>query len=85
VGDRLTIKPTIHAERRMRQYGIQWAWVVAAVASPDWTVPDPRQAGVTRSFRLVPERGGRVLRVAHRADGADVLVLSVHFDRGARR
>ena len=79
------IKLTIHAGRRMRQYGIERAWVLAAVASPDWTAPDPRQPGVTRAFKAVPERAGRILRVAHRPDGTDVLVLSAHFDRGAKR
>jgi hypothetical protein len=78
------IKPTIHAKQRMQDYGIEWAWIVAAVASPDATAPDPRP-GITRSFKAIPERGGRILRVAHRADGADVLVLSAHFDRGAKR
>lgn len=76
------VRFTAHAEQRMRQYGIARGWVEAAVATPEWTRPDP-QPGVVRSFRAVPERGGRVLRVAHRPDGADVLVLSVHFDRGA--
>jgi hypothetical protein len=78
------IKLTIHATRRMQQYGIVWAWIVAAVTVPDWTKPDPREPGVTRSFKAVPERGGRVLRVASRPDGDDVLVLSAHFDRGAK-
>lgn len=79
------IKLTIHAAERMQTYGIAWAWVVAAVTAPEWSSPDPRHVGVTRSFRAVPERDGRILRVAHRPDGADVLVLSAHFDRGAKR
>ena len=77
------IKPTIHATQRMQQYGIVWAWIVAVVSAPDWTQSDPRP-GITRSFKAIPECGGRVLRVAHRPDGDDVLVLSVHFDRGAK-
>lgn len=81
---RAMIKLTAHARWRMRQYGIEWAWVLAAIASPDWTAPDPRQPGVTRAFKAVPERGGKVLRVAYRPDGADLLVLSAHFDRGAK-
>jgi len=40
--------------------------------------------GVTLSFRAIPEFGGRVLRVAHRSDGDDVLVITAFFDRGAR-
>jgi hypothetical protein len=77
------IRPTVHATERMQQYGIAWAWVLAAIGAPDWTAPDPRP-GITRSFKAIPDRGGRILRVAHRAEGDDILVLSAHFDRGAR-
>ncbi|WP_240757115.1 DUF4258 domain-containing protein [Roseicella aquatilis] len=76
------IRPTTHATERMQQYGIAWAWVLRAVTAPDRRVPDPRP-GITRSFRVIPERGGRILRVAHRPEGDDALVLSAHVDRGA--
>ena len=78
------VKLTIHAAQRMKQYGLALSCIEAAVAAPDWTVPDPRQTGVTRSYKAIPERGGRVIRVAHRPDGADVLVLSAFFDKGAK-
>jgi hypothetical protein len=78
------IKLTAHAKARMAQYGIDLAWVEATIASPAWTELDPQDAHVTRSFARIVLRGGRVLRVAHRPDGSDVLVLSVFFDRGAR-
>jgi len=78
------IKLTNHAKDRLAAYGIERAWVDAAVLRPTRTEPDPRGQGITRSFIRISARGGRVLRVAHRPDGADVLVLSVHFDRGAQ-
>ena len=77
------IRLTIHARQRMAEYQIALGWVKAAISAPDGTAPDPR-LGITRSFKVVPARGGRVLRVAHRADGADVIVLSAHFNRGAK-
>jgi len=61
-------------------YGLAQTWIEAALLSPDWTEADPQQPRVTRSFKAIAERGGRVLRVAR----ADVLVLSAFFDRGAR-
>jgi hypothetical protein len=68
----------------MRQYDLFLSWVEATVVARDWTAPDPREQGVTRSFKAIPERGARVMRVAHRLDGADVLVLSAFFDKGAK-
>jgi hypothetical protein len=78
------LKLTVHATRRMERYGLAFSWIEAAVAAPGWTAPDPREKGVTLSFKAIPERGGRVMRVAHRPDGADVLVLSAFFDKGAK-
>ena len=31
------------------------------------------------------EYGARVLRVVHRPEGDDIVIITVHFDRGARR
>ena len=77
------LKLTAHTVERTRQYGLALSWIEATVAAPDWTVPDPRERGVTRSFKAIPERGGRVMRVAHRPDGDDVLVLSAFFRQGS--
>lgn len=77
------IKLTVHARQRMALYNIAFELIEATVTAPDWIAPD-RRPGITRSFKMVPERGGRVLRVAHRPDGQDLLVLSAHFDRGAK-
>jgi Domain of unknown function (DUF4258) len=79
------IRLTRHAAERMRQYGIPGEWVEATIEQPAWTQADPFQPGVTRSFREIAQREGRILRVAHRQAGDDVLVLSAHFDRGAKR
>ena len=78
------IKLTLHAAERIQKFRLDAAWIEATITAPDWTRPDPDQPGVTRSFKAIAARGGRVLRVAHRPDGGDVLVLSAFFDRGAR-
>jgi hypothetical protein len=67
----------------MAQYAIDLTWVEAALLVPEWTEADPRP-DILRAFRRIPERAGRVLRVAYRRDGPDFVVLSVHFDRKAR-
>lgn len=67
------------AERRL-----QMVWIEAAVTAPDWTAPDP-DAALMRSYKAVAENGGRVLRVVHRREGSDIVVVTARFDRGARR
>ena len=74
---------TQHAEIQVLRRGIDLAWVAAAVATPDWTAPDPDPA-LMRSYKAITEFGARVLRVVHRPDGKDVLVVTAHFDRSAR-
>jgi hypothetical protein len=74
-----------HAVARLSERNIPRAWAEATVTAPDWTAPDPDDPLVTRAFRAIPEAHGRILRVAHRPDGADILVLTAFFDRGAKR
>lgn len=73
-----------HAAEAMELRGIERAWVEAAVANPDRTEPDP-QPGRTRSFKAIAAFGGRVLRVVHRPAEDGGMVITTHFDRGARR
>jgi hypothetical protein len=47
--------------------------------------PDPRHPERQRSYKAIAEYGGRVLRVVHRPGGDDIVIITVHFDRGARR
>jgi hypothetical protein len=47
---------------------------------------DPHDPTLSRAWRRIPKRGGRVLRVVFRpAEEADIVVVTVFFDRGARR
>ena len=76
------LRLTGHATQRLRERGIALAWVEAAVGSPDWISADADPA-LTRSFKVIDEFGGRVLRVVHRADGPDIVVITALFDRSA--
>ncbi len=75
---------TPHAARRIRARKIALAWIEAAIASPDWTTPDPDPA-LTRSFKAIAAFGGRILPVAHRPENGDMLAFTAVFDRGAKR
>ncbi|MCZ8146555.1 MAG: DUF4258 domain-containing protein [Roseomonas sp.] len=79
------IRLSAHAEEMMEERGIASAWVQAAVFHPDWSEPDPRDPALTRSFRAIPDAGGRVLRVVHRPEPPGIFVVTAHFDRGAGR
>ena len=74
-----------HAEEAIIVRGIDRAWIEAAIATPDRTERDPRHPGRTRSYKATAAFGDRVLRVVHWQEGTDVMVLTVHFDRGATR
>ena len=76
---------TQHAQDAVDEREIDPAWIERAVRAPDWTIPDPRRNGVDRRFRAIPEYGNRVLRVACYETALDIRILTVFFDRDARR
>ena len=78
------VRFTAHALEMMDERGVAVAWVVAALEAPSRREVDPRGLPLMRSYLAVPERGGRVLRVVHRTEGATTVVITAHFDRGAR-
>ena len=79
------VRLTKHAREAVAERQIALAWIEATVSSPDRVSPDPRHLDRTHSYKAIAEFSGRVLRVVHRADGTDTLVITVHFDRGAKR
>ena len=79
------IRLTKHAQEAISARGIAVDWIEAAVSVPDWIEPDPRHPDRVRSYKAIAEYGGRVLRVVHRPEGDDILIITVHFDRRARR
>jgi len=81
----MPIRFTVHAREMIEEREIDVAWIADAVATPDWTDQDPQDRSLTRSFRAISAAGGRVLRVVHRDNQDDRLIVTVHFDRGARR
>ena len=79
------IRLTKHAREAILIRNIDFAWIESAIYSPDFVDTDPRHSERTRSYKAIVEYGGRVLRVVHRSAGDDIVVITVHFDRGARR
>ena len=79
------IRLTKHAREAVDVRNISLAWIEATVSSPDFVEMDPQHPERTRSYKAFAEFGGRVLRVVHRPEGDDIVIITVHFDRGARR
>jgi len=72
---------TRHARKVLAERGIAVEWMEHALAQPEWTEPDPNDPQVTRHFRVIPEFGGRVPRVAVNQTVTPHRVVSVFFDR----
>ncbi|AZV37980.1 hypothetical protein CXP35_03350 [Komagataeibacter xylinus] len=79
----LIFKP--HAREAMERRSIAPEWVTDTVLHPEWTEADPVHPERTRSYRAIPELGGRILRVVHWPEGSDIVVLTVFPDRDAEK
>jgi hypothetical protein len=76
---------TDHMRQKDAERLIPLEWIELTVREPDWTTPCPNDPALTRSYRRIAQAGGRVLRVVHRRQGNDILVVTAFLDRGARR
>lgn len=76
---------TLHARDAAEERDIDLQWIERAARQPDWAVPDPRHPGAERRFRSIPEFCGRVLRAACFETDEELRILTVFFDRDARR
>jgi hypothetical protein len=80
-----TLRYSQHAEDAIVERELDREWIERTVRDPEWTMPDPRHPGVERRFRAIPEYGGRVLRVACYEIAAEIRIVTVFFDRDAKR
>ena len=78
------IKFSIHTEKRIAERNLSVDWIERTISAPDWARPDA-DPSLTQSFKAIVEFGNRILKVVHRPDGADILVITTYFDRSAKR
>jgi uncharacterized DUF497 family protein len=76
---------TVHARIKLSQRRISATWVEDTVRTPDWVEADRNDPTVERRFRAIPEFGNRILRVACVETETTIRVISLMFDRTARR
>jgi hypothetical protein len=74
---------TRHAREAIEKRLLDLEWIERTIAAPDFTHRDPDPT-LTRSFKAIDEAGRRILRVVHRPADADIVVITVHFDRDAK-
>jgi hypothetical protein len=72
-----------HAEEAVEKRNLRFDWIERVLAEPDFAHPDPDPT-LTRSFKAIVEARGKILRVVHRPEGNDILVVTIHFDRDAK-
>jgi len=82
------VKPlrlTAHAQFAAAERGIDSLWIEQTAREPDWALADPERPEAERRFRTISEFGDRVLRVACVESATEIRVLTVFFDRGAKK
>jgi hypothetical protein len=82
--DHKPLRVTRHARDAIAEREIDFNWIEKTVREPEWSRPDPRQSGVERRFRAIPEYGGRTLRVVCIESADEIRILTAYFDRDAR-
>ncbi len=76
---------TKHAETMLRERGIARDWVRQTLRHPQWTERDKSNRILRHALRAISERGGLILRVVYDPTSEPRRVITVFFDRRARR
>jgi hypothetical protein len=79
------IKLTAHAEVAAAQRRIDPSWIESAARSPEGIEPDQVTVGGERRFRSISAHGGRVLRVVCVESDTEIRIVTVFFDRKAKK
>ncbi|MGH7094148.1 MAG: DUF4258 domain-containing protein [Stellaceae bacterium] len=75
---------TKHAQEAIDKRSLALDWIERTVAIPDFTHPDPSDPTLRHSFKAIDEAAGRFLRVVHRSEGNDIVIVTAHLDRDAK-
>ena len=74
-----------HAEQVMYERRIARDWVQLTLSRPQRKEPDKADRGLLHALRAIPDRGDQVLRVVYDPSSKPWRVITVFFDRRARR
>jgi hypothetical protein len=73
-----------HAETAVRARGIALEWIERVLASPTRIEADRDDCNATHALAVIPERGGRVLRVIYNHTTNPPHLVTVYFDRSMK-
>jgi hypothetical protein len=79
----MDFKLSKHAEEMLRERNIQKEWIWLAIESPDWK--NIGKDDNIHFFKSIPEHSGRILHVVVNINVTPRKVVTVFFDRRARR
>lgn len=85
MGSRKKISYSAHALTVMRERELRPEWIERTALTPDWRSLDTSNLGVERRFRSIPEKDGRVLRVAVVETDEEIRIVTAFLDRRARQ
>ena len=70
-----------HARTVMEERGIPTEWLERALHGPARVEPDKKDPELVHHLVVIPEHGGRVLRVVFNKQVAPWRIVTLHFDR----
>ena len=82
--DEIPYSLSYHAELRLTERKLEWAWVAMTVAEPTLIEAHPEDATCRCAYRAIPEAGGRVLKVVYNRTTDPWHIVTIHFDRRMR-
>ncbi|MBE9158181.1 DUF4258 domain-containing protein [Nodosilinea sp. LEGE 06152] len=82
--DKIPYSLSRHAELRLAERKIEWAWVTLTLAEPALTEPHPGDPTCQCAYRAIPEADGRILKVVYNRATNPWHIVTIHFDRRIR-
>jgi uncharacterized DUF497 family protein len=70
-----------HASRMIERRDIDRNWIEVTLEDPDLVQPDEDDSSLEHRLRVIPEYGGRVLRVIINTDVEPIRLVTAFFDR----
>jgi hypothetical protein len=76
---------TLHAETMLIERAIARDWAEQVLNAPEWEEPDLSNPSHKRAFGAIAEAGGKILRIVYTEQAGEKRVITLFFDRRAKR
>jgi hypothetical protein len=74
-----------HAQDTVNERKIPFEWIEHALRHSIFEEPDRQNPGAVRAYARIAAFGNRMLRVVYYDSGSEIRVITLFFDRRARR